>query len=109
VFWVSWMFWVRNFLLFPFSLTVLSMFSMVLFIETKSHYVDQVALKLRNLPTFAYVLGLNVYPTIESFHIFLTFILCIWVFCLYVCVPHVCFVPARLRKSFWIPWNWSYV
>jgi hypothetical protein len=27
--WISWMFWVRSFLLFAFSLTVMSMFSMV--------------------------------------------------------------------------------
>ena len=27
--WISWMFWVRNFLLFAFSLTVVSMFSIV--------------------------------------------------------------------------------
>jgi hypothetical protein len=31
LFWISWMFWVRRSLLFAFSLTVLSMFSMVSF------------------------------------------------------------------------------
>jgi hypothetical protein len=29
VFWISWMFWVRSFLHFTFSLTIVSMFSMV--------------------------------------------------------------------------------
>jgi hypothetical protein len=29
VFWISWIFWVRSFLHFAFSLTVVSMFSMV--------------------------------------------------------------------------------
>lgn len=35
--------------------------------------------------------------------------LCIWMFSwTYVCVLHACLVPGKVRRGWWIPWNWCY-
>lgn len=31
----------------------------------------------------------------------------IWVFCLLVCMYHVCAIPIETRRECWILWNWS--
>lgn len=39
----------------------------------------------------------------------LIFIFCIWLFCLmYVDAPHVCLLPAEVKKRYWISWNYNY-
>ena len=39
----------------------------------------------------------------------LKYFLCVWMCaCMYLCIPHACVVPLKVRRGPRVPWDWSY-